>query len=51
MELCEEITAGRKDEVVGVGRKDEDTASHRLSIIDGKQAQANCPKQVGVSCG
>ena len=51
MEIGKEITAGGKDEAVVGWRKDENTASHRLSIIDGKQAQGNCPKQVGVSCG
>jgi hypothetical protein len=48
MDLCEEIMARRKDEVMGweVGR------GHCLpSIIDGRQAQANCPKQVGVVSG
>jgi hypothetical protein len=48
MDLCEEITAERKDVVV-VGWEDtaKDTA---IGYHDGRQAQANCPKQVGVSC-
>jgi hypothetical protein len=44
MDLCEEVMARRKDEVV-VGR--EDTAA---SIIDSRQADANGPKQEGVNC-
>jgi hypothetical protein len=48
MDLCEGVTARRKDEVV-VGW-DQGRGHCLASIIDGRQPHANYQKQEGVNC-